>query len=65
MISMKPRIVQDGYEIPKQGVCHTVALPFILKSILRQNTSYGNSDILPRKNIIFLKINPLKDIITL
>jgi hypothetical protein len=27
----------------KQGVCHTVALPFTLKSILRQKKNYGNS----------------------
>jgi hypothetical protein len=54
----------------QQGVCHTVALPFTLKSILRQEkTYYGNSNISPCKNIIFK--NPLKenkifqDIITL
>jgi hypothetical protein len=54
----------------KKGVCHTVALPFTLKSILRQKMSYGNSNISPCKNIILKKI-PLKeteilqDIITL
>jgi hypothetical protein len=55
----------------QQGVCHTMALPFTLKSIiLRQKTNYGNSNISPCKNIIFKK-NPLKetkilqDIITL
>jgi hypothetical protein len=43
----------------KQGVCHTVALPFTLKSILRQEKNYGNSNILPCKNIIFKKtLNP-------
>ncbi len=53
----------------KPGVCHTVALPFTLKSILRQKKYYGNSNISPCKNIIFK--NPLKenkilqDIITL
>jgi hypothetical protein len=32
----------------KQGVCHTMALPFTLKSILRQKkTYYGNSNISP------------------
>jgi hypothetical protein len=35
----------------KQGVCHTVALPFTLKSILRQKKNYGNSNISPCKNI--------------
>jgi hypothetical protein len=41
----------------KQGsVCHTVALPFTLKSILRQKKkNYGNSNISPLKNIIFPK----------
>jgi hypothetical protein len=39
----------------KQGVCHTVALPCTLKSILRQNKNYGNSNISPCKNIIFKK----------
>jgi hypothetical protein len=28
-----------------KGLCHTVALPFILKSILRQKKNYGNSNI--------------------
>jgi hypothetical protein len=39
----------------KQAVCHTVALPFTLKRILRQKKNYGNSNISPRKNIIFQK----------
>jgi hypothetical protein len=30
----------------KQGVCHTVALPFTLESILREKKKYGNSYIL-------------------
>jgi hypothetical protein len=34
-------------------VCHIVALPFTLKSILRQKKSYGNSKISPCQNIIF------------
>jgi hypothetical protein len=39
----------------KQGVCHTVALPFKLKCILRQKKNYGKSSISPCKNIIFKK----------
>jgi len=27
----------------QQGVCHTVAIPFTLKSISRQKKNYGNS----------------------
>jgi hypothetical protein len=43
-------------DIGKQGVCHTVALPFTFKSILRQKKlNYGNSNISPCKNIIFKK----------
>jgi hypothetical protein len=51
----------------KQGVCHTVALPFTLKSILRQKKNYENSNISPLKNIIFKKKETkiLQDIITL
>jgi hypothetical protein len=36
-----------------------MAFPFTLKSTLRQNKNYGNSNISPCKNIIF-KNNPLK-----
>jgi CII-binding regulator of phage lambda lysogenization HflD len=36
----------------KQGVCHTGALPFTLKSILGQKKNNGNSNISPCKNII-------------
>ncbi len=39
----------------KQGVHHTVALPFTLKLILRQKKNYGNSNISPWKNIILKK----------
>ncbi len=39
----------------KQGVCHSVALSFTLKSILRQKKNYGNSNISPCKNIILEK----------
>jgi hypothetical protein len=38
-----------------QGVCQTMALPFTFKSILRQKKNYGNSNVSPCKNIIFLK----------
>ncbi len=37
----------------KQGVCHTMALPFTLKSILRQKKNYGDSNISSCKSIIF------------
>jgi hypothetical protein len=40
----------------KQGVFHTVALPFTLKSILMQKKNSENSNISPCKNIIFKKI---------
>jgi hypothetical protein len=43
----------------KQGVCHTVTLPFTLKKILRQKKNYEISNISPCKNIIFKK-TPLK-----
>jgi hypothetical protein len=45
----------------KKGVCHIVALPFTLKSILRQKKNYGKNSkyISPCKNII-LKKNLLK-----
>jgi hypothetical protein len=33
----------------KQGVCHTGALPFTLKSILGQKKNNGNSNISPCK----------------
>jgi hypothetical protein len=37
-------------------VCHTVALPFTLNSILsRQKKNYGNSNISPCKNILIFK----------
>ncbi len=50
--STKPN-VNVLLRILKQGVCHTVALPFTLKSILRQKKNYGNSNISACKNIIF------------
>jgi hypothetical protein len=39
----------------KRGVCHIVALPFTLKSILKQKNNYKNSNILPCKIIIVKK----------
>jgi hypothetical protein len=44
----------------KQGVRHTVALPFTFKSIWRQKKNYGNSNISPCKNYN-LQNNPLKE----
>jgi hypothetical protein len=38
-----------------QLLCHIVALPFTLKSILRQMKNYGKSNISPCKNVIFKK----------
>jgi hypothetical protein len=40
----------------KQGVWHTVALPFTFKSILRQKKNYGNSNISLCKNNNLQKI---------
>jgi len=44
----------------KEGVCHIVALPFTLKSILRQKKNYGNSIISPCQNMIFNKSSKKK-----
>jgi hypothetical protein len=38
-----------------KGVCHTMALPFTLKSILGEKQNYENSNISPCKNRIFKK----------
>jgi hypothetical protein len=41
-----------GVKVPsiaKQGVCHTMALPLTLKSILMQKKNYGNSNFSPCK----------------
>jgi len=43
----------------EQGMCHTMALPFTSKSILRKKKNYGNSNISPCKNII--SENPPKE----
>jgi len=50
----------EGHNSQKQGVCHTMALPFTLKSILRQKKNYRNLNISPCKNIVFKK-HPLKE----
>jgi hypothetical protein len=55
----------------EQGVCHSMALPFTLKNMLRQKKNYGNSNFSPCKNIPNLQKNHpketkiLQDIITL
>jgi hypothetical protein len=46
----------NWHKQPKQGVYHTVALPFTTKSIFRQKKNYENSNISPCKNTIFKKI---------
>ncbi len=38
-----------------KGVCHTMILPFTLKSIVRQKKNYGNPNISTCKNTIFKK----------
>jgi hypothetical protein len=55
---MIPKAQQEACNLGelKQGVCHTVALPFTLKSISRQKKNYENSNISPCKNIIFKRI---------
>jgi hypothetical protein len=39
----------------QHGVCHTVAFPFTLKSISREEKNYENSNISPCKDTIFKK----------
>jgi hypothetical protein len=51
--STPPRVLPYN----KQGMCHTVALWFALKSISRQKKTYGNSNISPCKNTTFKKIS--------
>jgi len=54
-IEKRKKIEKKGGK-KKQGLCHIVAaLPFTLKSILRQRKNYGTSNISPCKNIIFNK----------
>jgi hypothetical protein len=45
----------------KQGVYHTVALPFTLKIILRQKKNYGNSIFHHAKIYLIFTKNPLKE----
>jgi hypothetical protein len=40
----------------KQGVCHIVALPFTLRSMLMQKKNYGNSNISPMQKYNLQKI---------
>jgi hypothetical protein len=53
---LSPKIVMGTHRTQnKVWVCHTLALPFTLKRILRQKKNYGNSNISSCKNIIFKK----------
>jgi hypothetical protein len=55
---LNTRLLHFGKILPRKrlGVSHTVALAFAFKSFLRQKKkNYGNSNILPCKNIIFKK----------
>jgi hypothetical protein len=57
MKKIRSRVSSQNYSMwRKQEVCHTVTLPFTLKSILRQKMNYGNSNISPCKNVIFKEI---------
>jgi len=50
------QVVQFHHTKRKQGVYHTVALPFTLRSILRQKKkNYENPNISPCKNILIFK----------
>jgi hypothetical protein len=52
--------IQTPHKTWTRDVCHTVNLPLILKSILRQKKNYGNSNISPCKKYNLQK-NPLKE----
>jgi hypothetical protein len=56
---VKPWKVHPESSLPtlllNKEVCHTMPLPFTLKSILRQKKNYGNSNISPCKNILIFK----------
>jgi hypothetical protein len=54
-LSPQSHQVSLGKKSKKHRVCHTVALPFTLKSILRQNKNHGFSNISPCKSIILIK----------
>jgi hypothetical protein len=43
-------------KVNEQGVCHRVALPFTLKSILRLKKNIEKLNVSPCKNVIFKKI---------
>jgi hypothetical protein len=62
MYCVKGRFNAAHWRCPNvtRGVSNCVALPFTLKTILRQKKNYGNLNISPYKNIIFKKI-PLKE----
>jgi hypothetical protein len=60
-------IVSHAHPQTQQGVCHIAALPFPLKTILRQKKNYGNSNISPynlQKNLV-KETKFLQDIIIL
>jgi hypothetical protein len=60
---MIPNVPQEHFDFGdifitvkiNEGVCHTMALPFTLKSILGEKQNYENSNISPCKNRIFKK----------
>jgi hypothetical protein len=58
--------ILQNWSCINKGLCHTVALPFTLKSILRQKKNYGNSNIfimqkcnLPK--VLYKNQNPSRD----
>jgi hypothetical protein len=56
----KPGLLQSLTKAQK-GVCHTVALPFTLKSILRQKNNYGKFKYFTMQKYNLQKKNPLKE----
>jgi hypothetical protein len=52
---MEPFVSKSSFAVIEQGVCHTLALQFTLKSILKQKKNCGDSNISPCKNTIFKK----------
>ncbi len=53
--NMEPFVSKSSFAVIEQGACHTVALPFTLKSIFKQKKNCGDSNIPPCKNTIFKK----------
>jgi len=49
-------LVRQSQQIGNKGVCYTVALPFILKSILRQKKNYGKLKYFTMQNYNLQKI---------